>query len=108
MKFLKSLKALLVISLIVIPTNILSNLTPSSAQPLAPLPDQSLKASKFLFMYKYPLVQNEPNHKLNVFTYKNVLFSPDQIVYFGSTNEADPVRIYNFSPPMKITTLRSI
>ncbi len=53
------------------------------------------KALKFLFMYKYPPVQSNKGHKLNVFTYKNVLFSDDQIVFFESTNEGDPVRIKN-------------
>jgi hypothetical protein len=51
------------------------------------------KSFKFLFMYKYPMVQNEPNHKLNLFSYKNVLFSKDQVVYFESTNESEPVSI---------------
>ncbi len=51
------------------------------------------KSSKFLFMYKYPQVKNEKDHKLNVFTYKNVLLSNDQIVYFESTNEGDDVNI---------------
>jgi len=49
------------------------------------------KALKFLFMYKYPAVKSNKSHKLNVFTYKNVLFSDDQIVFFESTNEGDPV-----------------
>jgi hypothetical protein len=70
----------------------------------APVLDPSLKASKYLFMYKYSLVQNEPTHKLNVFTYKNVLFSNDEIVYFGSTNEADPVRLILLRALMKNMT----
>jgi hypothetical protein len=57
--------------------------------------DTSLKPSKYLFMYKYPLVKNEPNHKLNSFTYKNILFSEDQVVYFESTNESDQVSSIN-------------
>ena len=51
------------------------------------------KTYKFLFMYKYHGVENEPEHKLNIFTYKNILLSGDQIVFFESPNENDPVRI---------------
>ena len=57
--------------------------------------DTGVKASKYLFMYRYPLVKNEPNHKLNSFTYKNVLFSEDQVVYYESTNESDQVSSNN-------------
>ena len=52
------------------------------------------KTKKFLFMYKYPLLKDDPNHKLNIFTYKNVLLSEDQMVFFESTNEGDPVKIF--------------
>jgi hypothetical protein len=55
----------------------------------------AVKAVKFLFMYKYPAVKELNSHKLNVFTYKNVLFANDQIVFFESTNEGDPVRNKN-------------
>jgi len=53
----------------------------------------SIKSYKFLFMYKYHGVQNEPEHKLNLFTYKNILLSNDQLVFFESPNESDPVSI---------------
>jgi hypothetical protein len=49
------------------------------------------KTLKFLFLYKYPQVQNDPTHKLNLFTYKNVLFAKDQVTFFESTNESEPV-----------------
>lgn len=55
------------------------------------------EAKKFLFMYKYPNVKNEKENKLNIFTYKNVLLTNEEIVYFESLNEADPVlKIINF------------
>ena len=50
------------------------------------------KSYKFLFMYKYHGVENEPEHKLNIFTYKNILLSGDQVVFFESPNENDPVK----------------
>lgn len=56
------------------------------------LPDpKKVKTYKFLFMYRYHGVENEPDHKLNIFTYKNILLSGDQIVFFESPNENDPV-----------------
>ncbi len=53
----------------------------------------SNKSYKFLFMYKYNGVKNEPEHKLNLFTYKNILLSNDQLVFFESPNQNDPVKI---------------
>ena len=61
--------------------------------PVAENNSTSIKSYKFLFMYKYHGVQNEPEHKLNLFTYKNILLSNDQIVFFESPNENDPVII---------------
>ncbi len=61
--------------------------------PVADTNSTSIKSYKFLFMYKYHGVQNEPEHKLNLFTYKNILLSNDQIVFFESPNENDPVSI---------------
>jgi hypothetical protein len=54
---------------------------------------KNIKSLKFLFMYKYHGVENEPHHKLNLFTYKNILLSLDQIVFFESPNENDPVKL---------------
>lgn len=54
---------------------------------------KKVKTYKFLFMYKYHGVENEPEHKLNIFTYKNILLSGDQVVFFESPNENDPVKI---------------
>lgn len=62
--------------------------------PVADTNSTSIKSYKFLFMYKYHGVQNEPDHKLNLFTYKNILLSNDQIVFFESPNENDPVSIF--------------
>jgi hypothetical protein len=97
MKFVKifnqRLKLLLISLLVILSSLLLVVKAEQDGEPSPPVLDASLKASKYLFMYKYSLVQNEPEHKLNVFTYKNILFSQEEIVYFGSTNEADPVRI---------------
>jgi hypothetical protein len=68
--------------------------------------DTSLKASKYLFMYRYPLLKNNINHKLNSFTYKNVLFTDDQIVYFESTNESDPAADENYDTTKYLITMR--
>lgn len=62
--------------------------------PVADTNSTSIKSYKFLFMYKYHGVQNEADHKLNLFTYKNILLSNDQIVFFESPNENDPVFNY--------------
>lgn len=62
--------------------------------PVAETNSTSIKSYKFLFMYKYHGVQNEPEHKLNLFTYKNILLSNDQIVFFESPNENDPVNFF--------------
>lgn len=53
---------------------------------------KNIKTYKFLFMYKYHGVENEPDHKLNIFTYKNILLAQDQITFFESPNENDPVK----------------
>lgn len=60
----------------------------------SPSPNSEIESKKLLFMYKYPLVKKENSHKLNVFTYKNVLFSNEQLVYFQSTNEQFPVTLF--------------
>ena len=39
-------------------------------------------------MICYNEVGNEPKHKLNIFSYKNILLSNDQITVFESTNDA--------------------
>lgn len=72
---------------------------PEDLEEKIPLPDTnstSIKSYKFLFMYKYHGVQNEADHKLNLFTYKNILLSNDQIVFFESPNENDPVNMFNY------------
>ena len=85
--------------------NLITEPEPSSPPPSGEEPSEGADAPldpktegptalKFLFMYRYPLVQNDKNHKLNSFSYKNVLFAEDQIVFFESTNEADPVKNY--------------
>ena len=68
--------------------------------------DTTLKALKYLFMYRYPLLKNNKNHKLNSFTYKNVLFTDDQIVYFESTNESDPARDETYDTTKYLITMR--
>jgi len=62
--------------------------------PVADNNSTSIKSYKFLFMYKYHGVQNEPEHKLNLFTHKNILLSNDQLVFFESPNENDPVIVF--------------
>jgi hypothetical protein len=95
--------------------NLITGPEPSSPAPSGDAPEgegadapldpktEGPQAMKFLFMYRYPLVQNDKNHKLNAFTYKNVLFAEDQIVYFESNNEADPVKnLFIIKPTPKI------
>lgn len=62
-----------------------------SPSPPIPVGDEK-KAYKVYFMYKYPHVQHDPNHKLNIFTFKNLLLSNEQMVFFESPNEGFPVK----------------
>jgi hypothetical protein len=64
-----------------------SQAKPSDTSPVLP----TGKATKYLFMYKYPLLKSEPLHKMNNFSFKNVQFSSDQIAIYASTNENDVV-----------------
>ena len=52
--------------------------------------NKEVQTYKMLFMYKNK-EQVDPKHKLNLFTYKNILLSNDQIVVFESINEGDEV-----------------
>lgn len=52
---------------------------------------------KFLFMLKWPSVRNDKSNPLNVLTYKNVLLSTSQVVYFASSNSLSAVRDVNIS-----------
>jgi hypothetical protein len=47
---------------------------------------------KFLFMYKLPTIKNESTHQLNILSYKNVLLSTAQIVYFISRSSGNAVK----------------
>jgi hypothetical protein len=72
-----------------------STFAPSGSAPRLVTPTLSeTKASKYLFMYKYPALKNEPDHKLNSFNYKNIMFTSDQIVIFASSNDNDVVILY--------------
>ena len=82
----KHIKFIILITLISINT-ITSNLIDTKKE-------EPANAKKFLFMYKYPLLKDDPNHKLNIFTFKNVLFSNDEVVFFESLNEGVPVKIF--------------
>lgn len=57
-------------------------------------PNNAGETFKFLFMYKHPQLQDQSDHKLNVFTYKNVLLTADELAVFESVNEADSVNFY--------------
>lgn len=46
---------------------------------------------KFLFMLKWPSVKNEKTNPLNVLSYKNILLSTSQLVFFVSSNPASSV-----------------
>ena len=76
---------------------------PSDLEEIIPDPKKA-KSYKFLFMYKYHGVMNEPQHKLNIFTYKNILLTGDQMVFFESPNENDPVKIIPIKINKKIKT----
>lgn len=54
-------------------------------------PFKTVQKYKFLFMLKWPSVKNEKTHPLNILSYKNVLLSTSQVVYFVSQNPASSV-----------------
>jgi hypothetical protein len=54
-------------------------------------PGLMIKKYKFMFLLKWPSIRTDLSHPLNILTYKNVLLSHDQIVYFVSRNVNDPV-----------------
>jgi hypothetical protein len=56
-------------------------------------PFSTVEKFKFLFMFKLPSVKNDKDHPLNILSYKNVLLSTSQIVYFVSQNTLSSVRI---------------
>jgi hypothetical protein len=47
---------------------------------------------KLLFTYKYKNVEHDPKHLLNILSYKNIVFSPQEITIYESKNPNDPVR----------------
>lgn len=47
---------------------------------------------KLLFTFKYKNVEHDPKHVLNVLSYKNILFSPQEITIYESKNPNEPVR----------------
>ena len=103
MKIITNLKFYLILLCLLNPSFILSiQKKPDeqeSASEVSPKPSDTSpvlstgQATKYLFMYKYPVIMNEPLHKMNLFSYKNVQFSSDQIAFYESTNDSDVVNI---------------
>jgi hypothetical protein len=85
-------KILVLIFLSIIPSILLTTTALSSLSKIKM--GQTLNTTqkfKFLFMLKWPSVKNEKNNPLNILSYKNVLLSTSQIVYFVSSNPASSV-----------------
>lgn len=51
----------------------------------------SVEKFKFLFMLKWPSVKNDMKHPLNFLSYKNVLLSTSQVVFFVSQSPLNSV-----------------
>ena len=51
---------------------------------------------KFYFMLKLSSVKDDARHPLNTFSYKNVLLSTSQVVYFVSSNPNNSVNLLFF------------
>ena len=51
----------------------------------------SIQKFKFYFMLKLQSVKDDEKHPLNTFSYKNVLLSTSQVVYFVSSNPNNSV-----------------
>lgn len=95
-------KSLLVI-ICLLHMNILPLYKSSSAVHVA---NPNVESFKFLFMYKYPEVKNEKDHKLNIFTYKNVLLANEELVYFASANEEDESKDEKYDTTKYLLTIR--
>ena len=54
-------------------------------------PTENSSINKFLFMYKYPEVKGDVNHKLNNFSYKTLVLS-DELAVFESLNNSMEVK----------------
>ena len=67
---------------------------PAGGAPTFDLKAKGVRVEKMLFMYKYPPIQSEPNHKMNLFSYKNILFNEDQIAFFSSIDENLGVKFF--------------
>jgi hypothetical protein len=72
-------------------TNSLSITTSNNSKLRVNQPLSSVEKFKFLFLLKWPSVRNDKSHPLNVLSYKNVLLSTSQIVYFVSPNPSSSV-----------------
>ena len=53
----------------------------------------SVQKFKFLFMMKLNTIKEDLDHPLNHISYKNILLSTSQVVYFVSSNPANSVNI---------------
>ena len=49
---------------------------------------------KFYFLLKLPSVKNDLTHPLNILSYKNVLLSTSQMVFFLSQNPEGSVKLF--------------
>lgn len=76
-------------------TNSLSITTNNSSKLKFNQPLSTVEKFKFLFMLKWPSVRNDKLHPLNVLSYKNVLLSTSQIVFFVSPNPSNSVSKFN-------------
>jgi len=104
MKFLlikkQDLKLLLIVSLVLI--NIIPKILSTESSNSIKLKNNNKSKSslsqiqkyKFYFMLKLSSVKDDAKHPLNTFSYKNVLLSTSQVVYFVSSNPNNSVKIY--------------
>ena len=103
MKFLlikkQDLKLLLIVSLVLI--NIIPKILLTESNSIKLKNNNKSKSSlsqiqkyKFYFMLKLSSVKDDAKHPLNTFSYKNVLLSTSQVVYFVSSNPNNSVKIY--------------
>ncbi len=93
----QDLKLLLIISLVII--NLIPKILLTESSNSIKL-NKKTKSSlsqiqkfKFYFMLKLSSVKEDARHPLNTFSYKNVLLSTSQVVYFVSSNPNNSVRL---------------
>ncbi len=64
-----------------------------------------IESEKYYFMYRYQATQNDKDHSLNKFNFKNLLMNKHELVFFDSTNSAEDVEDQTYNTHKYIFTM---